>query len=218
MLSLCASVALGLSSIEVPTSRSAEPDSAEALRSEEAIGTTLEELNRSPSDWIGRRVRLVFQFHSAPAVWNPYLSRFGQRHYVAARCWSDAQILWRANEHASPGGMLFARRDSPAAQILARGVAYARYEAVGRVRQVFLGQGWIEVERLERLPEEVGEGAILHATRAVRSMEAGSWKLALEDLTRAASSNLPSHARAEIALLREECEALLAVRKLPGLR
>ncbi len=193
------------------TAEKANPASVTGL--EETTGATLEELNQAPADWIGRRVRFVFQFHSAPEAWNPYLSRFGKRDYLAARCWSDAQVLWKADEYDAPAGMLFARRGSAAAEALAAAPVYGRYEAVGLVRQVFLGRAWIDVERVERLPEEVGEGAILHASRALRSMETCAWKLALEDLARAEASNLPPHARAELAALREECEAALAPRR-----
>jgi hypothetical protein len=177
---------------------------------------TLETLLDEPTDWLGRTVRFSFQFHSAPPSWNPYLTRFGAADYVAAIAWCDDQLLWDEDEFGDPRALLFARRGMDVGDALARGTQYARYEAVGVVSQVFLGHPWIEVARLERLPEEVGEGAILHATRALRSMEQGEWRLALQDIARAEASNLPPPARAELARMRARCEAERQSRRIPS--
>jgi len=176
----------------------------------------LETLLAEPTAWLGRSVRFSFQFHSAPASWNPYLTRFGTRDYVAAIAWCDDQLLWDADEFDNPRALLFARRGSEAGTILSDAAVYGRYEAFGRVVQVFLDNPWIEIASLERLPEEIGEGAILHATRALRSMERGEWKLALQDIGRAEASNLPPRAREALARMRERCEAGRAERRLDG--
>lgn len=186
----------------------------------EELGTpasvTLETLLDEPAAWLGRTVRFSFQFHSAPPSWNPYLTRFGPEDHVAAIGWCDEQLLWDVAEFESPRALLFARRGTEVGEALARGTRFARYEAVGLVSQVFLDHPWIEVARLERLPEEVGEGAILHATRALRSMEQGEWRLALQDIARAEASNLPPSARAELARLRARCEAERQSRRIPA--
>lgn len=173
------------------------------------------ELQEQAPRWLGRRVRFSFQFESSPPSWNPYLTRFGTQDYVAAMGWGDDQFLWRAEEFEAPRVLVFARRGTPAAQTLAGAHTYSRFEVVGRVSQIFLGLPWIEVESAERLPQETGEGAILHASRALRAMEGGDWSRALEDLARAEISNLPDAARAELARLRAICEAERQARKLP---
>ena len=180
-----------------------------------ATAATLEELLAEPAAWLGRTVRFTFQFHSAPGSWNPYLTRFGARDYAAALAWSDAQLLWDADEFESPMALVFARRGREPADLLEGAPVYGRYEAVGRVVQVFLDHPWIEIVRLERCPEEIGEGAILHASRARRLMDKGSWKLALQDIMRAESSNLPPRAREALARMRQECEQAREIRKLP---
>jgi hypothetical protein len=111
--------------------------------------------------------------------------------------------------------LVFARRGSEPADVLEAARVYGRYEAVGRVVQVFLDHPWIEIARLERCPDEIGEGAILHASRARRLMDKGSWKLALQDITRAEASNLPPRAREALARMRQECEQEREARKLP---
>src|SRR5688572_2575073 len=176
----------------------------------------LETLLEEPAAWLGRCVRFTIQFHSAPQTWNPYLTRFGTRDYVAAVAWSDEQLLWELDEFEHPRALVFARRASPSGETLAGAPVYGRYEAVGRVAQVFMGHPWIEVAALDRLPEEIGEGAILHATRALRSMDQREWKLALEDLVRAEASNLPPRARAELERLRAHCEEARTERRPLG--
>jgi hypothetical protein len=190
----------------------AEQEPAVAAPESAELETLLEE----PAAWLGRSVRFTFQFHSAPASWNPYLTRFGTRDYVAAVAWSDAQLLWDVDEHDHPRALVFARRGSASGSTLSAAPLYGRYEAVGRVVQVFMGHPWIEVEQVERLPEEIGEGAILHASRALRSMDQGEWRLALEDLTRAEASNLPPRARAALVRLRERCEEARTERRILG--
>jgi hypothetical protein len=209
-------VGLCLSALSLPRelfgAAQTEQESALAAPESVALETVLEE----PAAWLGRGVRFTFQFHSAPASWNPYLTRFGTRDFVSAVAWSDEQLLWEVDEHEHPRALVFARRGSASGETLQKAPVYGRYEAVGRVVQVFMGHPWIEVSALERLPEEIGEGAILHATRALRSMDQGEWKLALEDLVRAEASNLPPRARAELERLRAHCEDARAERRPLG--
>lgn len=182
------------------------------------VDVSFGELQRDASGWLGARVRFTFQFQDSPSVWNPYLTRFGTNDYVGAVGWGDDQLLWRAEDFEAPCVLVFARRGSPAAALLDSARTYSRFEVVGRVSQVFLGLPWIEVETVERLPQETGEGAVLHASRAVRAMEAGDWGRALEDLARAEVSNLPPPARDELARLRSICETQREARKLPVLQ
>lgn len=211
LIALAVCVGLCLSALGGPSG----PQRAQAQESRPLQPVAVGELQRESTHWMGRRVRFTFQFQSAPDDWNPYMTRFGTRDYAAAIGWGDDQILWRSEDFAAPSVLLFARRGTPAAELLAEGQTYARYEVVGRVGQVFLGLPWIEIEQLTRLPEETGEGAILHVSRALRSMESGDWTRALEDIARAEVSNLPAAAREELARLRTRCEDARAARKLP---
>jgi len=207
---LCLSALSGPRELLGATKAEQEPE----LAAPEAVA--LETLLKEPAAWLGHGVRFTFQFQSAPESWNPYLTRFGTRDYVAAIAWSDEQLLWDADEHEHPRALVFARREGASGKTLSGAPMYGRYEAVGRVAQVFMGHPWIEVTALERLPEEIGEGAILHATRALRSMDQGAWKLALEDLTRAEASNLPPRARADLERLRARCEEARSERRPLG--
>lgn len=186
-----------------------EPVQIPVPEPEPVADATLETLHEEPADWLGRRVRFVLQHHSTPAGWDPGLTRFGSVEYLALLAWTDRQLPWLAEEHQDPHALMFVRRGSALEGTVSEARTYQRFEAVGRVAQVFLGRPWIELESLERLPEEVGEGAVLHASRALGSMRTGSWKLALEDLRRASASNLPRHAREELQRLTERCKAAL---------
>jgi hypothetical protein len=207
LATLLGCVGLCLSALSGPRElRGADPHPLSAQELATPASVPLETLLDEPAAWLGRTVRFAFQFHSAPESWNPYMTRFGTRDYVGAIAWCDEQLLWDQDEFENPRALLFARRGTEVGAVLADGSVYGRYEAVGRVAQVFLAHPWIEVTSLERLPEEIGQGAILHATRALRSMDRGDWSLALEDITRAEASNLPPRAREALGRLRARCE------------
>jgi len=208
-------VCLCLAALEGPRELRGAP---QGVSSAEELGTPatvpLETVLDKPAAWLGRTVRFTFQYHSAPESWNPYLTRFGTRDYVAAIAWCDDQILWDVDEFDNPRALLFARRGTEVGAALEGARVYGRYEAVGRVTQVFLDHPWIEIVHLERLPEEIGEGAILHATRALRSMDRGEWRLALQDITRAEASSLPPRARESLARMRQQCVSARGRRRL----
>lgn len=172
----------------------------------------LEAVFEEPRPWVGREVRATFQLASVPETWNPYVTRFGTQDWVAAEVWGDGQFLWQEEEHASPLGLVFARRGSPAAAVLAGAAPYGRYTARLGVRQVFLGRPWAEILEIEAEELAVDEGTILHASRALKLMASGDWQLAREDLMRASAPLLPEHARAELERLQQVCEAGLAER------
>jgi len=179
---------------------------------EAAPRAALEAVFEEPRAWVGRELRATFQLAALPETWNPYVTRFGTRDWVAANVWGDGQFLWLEDEHATPLGLVFARRGSPAADVLSAASPYGRYTARLGVRQVFLGRPWAEI--LELSPEEsaVDEGTILHASRALKLMASEDWQLAREDLLRASAALLPDHARAELERLRLVCEEGLAER------
>ncbi len=193
----------------VPADRPQEPPIPRA---------SLAEVFADPVPWLGREFRAVFQLQSTPASWNPYLTRFGSGDYAAARVWGDGQFLWEVEAWKNPVGLIFARRGTLAQEQLASAATFARFEARLHVRQVFLGRAWTEIVELRPLPRQIGEGTILHAGRALQLMNGDSWKLALEDLHRAAIPSLPRHALDELARLNRVCEeqvARRAARRIP---
>ena len=191
---------IAVASTQLPASRAASAPPEPQL-------VTLAPICAEPPSFLGRELRFRFQFESELATWNPYLTRFGSDDYRAMRVWSDEQMLWRREDWDAPLAVLFVRRGGDAAKALDHAPKYARFEVVGRVRQVFLGLPWIEIERAERLVPEIGEGALLHASRALQLMAAEHWQLAGEDLDRALIGNLPEPARAELLRLRDDCKA-----------
>jgi len=164
----------------------------------------------APLDFLGRRVRVVFQVHSRPERWNPYLTRFGTADWVAVRVWDEHQFLWDVREYEHPVGLVFAPREGAAHELLAKAGEYARFEAVVSVEQVFLGRPWIAIEALQPLREVTGRGTILHASRAIDLMNSGEWRLAIDDLARASVPDLPPAAEAELQRLAAYCEDRLA--------
>jgi hypothetical protein len=175
-----------------------------------AVG--LRSLSTDPSTWLGAQVRFEGQVHSLPEAWSGLLTRFGPGEFVALRLWADEQLLWEPDAFRTPAASVYVRRDSPAAAALADARVYQRFVLTGSVEQVLAGRPWIEVTEALRLPEEMTEGAIPHATRGIQLREAGDWTLAAEELQRALASVPPPRASAELTRLRADCLAQLEAR------
>lgn len=176
---------------------------------ESAQSTELGLVRASPESFFGKTIEFTVQVREAPAAWNPYLTRFGPVDYRALSVWTDEQALWLQEEFENPFGLVFVRRGAPAETAFAAAKPYQRLRLRGKVRECFLGRAWIEVEGAERLEGELGEGAILHASRAVQLMAGSQWSLALADLDRALVGGLPEHVHAALFELREACAAEL---------
>lgn len=166
----------------------------------------LGELRAHPSRHLGERVRFVLQFQACAQDWSPCLSRFGPEEWIAAQGWPDEAFVWEERVFADPAARLFARRGTPLARRLLATRPYERVALVGVVREVFGDEPWVELESLEPLVEEVGEGTVVAVGRALELLDAGQFELARSQLERAQSAPLPAHARAEIERLLGECD------------
>ncbi len=169
--------------------------------------TPLGLVQSAPSSFLGKTIDVVVEVQAEAPTWNPYVTRFGTDDFRALSVWTDEQELWDAQAFRSPFGLVFARRGGDAERLFADAKPYQRIQLHAVVREVFLGRAWIEATDARRLPDEVGEGAVLHASRAVDLMGQKQWKLAIEDFDRALASNLPERARDQLAKLRETCLA-----------
>ncbi|MCE9593832.1 MAG: hypothetical protein K8S98_06540 [Planctomycetes bacterium] len=167
--------------------------------------TPLGLVRASPDAYLGKEVSFVVQVHTLPTSWNPYLTRFGITDFRALSVWADEQALWVTEEFGNPFGPVFARRGTSVDTVFAQAKPYERYLLKGRVREVFLGRPWIEVDAATHLDGEVGEGTILHAGRALQLVASGQPKLALEDFDRALAGDLPPKAREALEELRRDC-------------
>lgn len=170
----------------------------------------LHQVFADPLDYLGQRVRVVFQVHSQPAQWNPYLTRFGTADWTAVKVWAEHQFLWDPREYEHPLGLIFAPRGSAAHAALKPGREFSRFEATILVEQVFLGRPWVSILEVEQLRAETGRGSILHASRALKLMASGEWRLAMDDISRASVPELPEAAQAELDRLTAFCEDRLA--------
>lgn len=174
----------------------------ESTRSTAVEPRTLAEVVADPQLYLGRRVLVRFQLESELASWNPYLTRFGGGDFRAHRAWTDEQFLWEREAWENPAALLFTRRGSVAEHVLDGAPKLARYEAVAHVAQVFLGRPWIELEQVQRIEGAIGEGSVLHATRALEHGEKEQWRSAIDNFDRALVGEMPEAARAELRRLR----------------
>lgn len=196
------------------TGRPAEAAARAVPRDELSLErVTLAALRADPLRWRGRRVRFRLQLDARSETWIPYLSRFGPADWVALAAWPDEAFTWEPAVYADPAPRLFVRRGTGPEELLRRTERYQRLEAVGVVREIFLGEAWIELERLRPLPGSVSEGTILHVERALGLVREASFGLADEQLLRALDAPLPDHAVREIQRLRGEVAGALAAQE-----
>lgn len=182
-----------------PAPPAVQPAPSEAPRVELGL------LRERPLSWLGQRVRVLVQLRGRVESWEPLFSRFTPARYCAIGAWADEQLLWRREEHEHPFERLFVRRGGAAEAVLALGERYQRYELTAVVREALLGEPWLEIE--SAVPEfgQLGEGGLLHASRARELEERGQWALAAENYGRALAGLVPEHARLELERLREAC-------------
>lgn len=184
------------------------PEAVEA--SFEGRSVTLGALRVSPGRHLGQSVRFVVQFRALVEDWNPYLSRFDSARWLALEAWPDEFLTWDQGAFDAPAGRMFLRRGGGFEPLVRRARTYQRFELRGRVREVFLGEPWIEIETLLPLEGEVGEGSILHVNRAREVASQGQFDLALQQYERARAAPLPPHA---LAALLAEIQALKEARE-----
>lgn len=181
-----------------------------------AIARKLTELRTSPGRFLGEEVRFTLQFRALVEDWNPYLSRFEPGRWLGLEVWPDELFTWDEAVFAAPAGRLFLRRGGGFEPLARRARTYQRYEARGRVREVFLGEPWIELLELVPLEGEVGEGTILHVTRARELAGEGQFTLALDQYDRARAAPLPPHALAAVLAEIRATEEARAESKSPA--
>lgn len=174
---------------------------------EEAPLVAWDELCASPTTHLGRSVRVVVQTKGELAAWNPYVTRFGQREWQAWQCWSDEQEPWRKEQYEAPLVRVFARRGGPGAWALEQARPHARIVLQLRVRELFLGLPWCEVEGVVPCAEEVGEATVIHAARGIDELRLGRHELAEHSFDEALKAPLPAAARASLERLRAEAAA-----------
>ena len=173
----------------------------------------LDELRARPAAFLGHELRFVLQFRALAETWDPFLSRFEPARWVELEGWPDEAFTWDERVFEAPVGRLFVRRGGGFEPLARRARTYQRLEVRVRVREVFQGEPWLEVLELVPLEGEVGEGTILHVTRARELAAEKSYTLALEQYERARAAPLPPHA---LAALLEEIRATEAARGRAG--
>lgn len=159
-----------------------------------AAAPTLSDLRTDPLRWLGRELGITLQLASAEGDWEPWISRFGRDDYRRLTCWCDSQLPWYREVFDDPVPYLFVRRGTTAEFVLAHARPHERFDATVVVREVLLGEPWIEVLTLERRRPSIGEGAVLHASKALILAAGEGVELAISEAERALASPLPPHA------------------------
>lgn len=163
-------------------------------------------LRTDPVTWRAREVTLTLQFDAPLSSWNAWTTRFAPERYFGFAAWADEVPLWDADAYANPARRLFVARGSAAARTLEAAPRYRRFEVTAVVRSIFAGEVWIEVLTATPLERSIGEGTILHATRAVALADEGNLAAAREQFDRALAAPMPAHMRAALEAARGALE------------
>jgi hypothetical protein len=176
----------------------------------------LAELRAQPAAWIGQRISCVAQLAPLSGSFESLETGFDALHWRRFAFWSEGQRPWRAADFGDPAPYLFAPVGStPALQLEAAG-DYSAVRLIGSVEAVCLGEPWVRIEALEVLPQAIGAGAVLHASRAFDLLEQGQRRLALAELERALAAPLPEAAQLELVAELEALKADLVQRPEQG--
>jgi hypothetical protein len=168
---------------------------------------TLSEVRADPGGFLGEELEVVLQLASSGGAWTPWTSRFGPRDFVRVEAWCDRQLPWHLTDFADPMRHLYVRKGSLAAFVIEHAHPHERFTAQVAVRELLLGEPRLEILSIERLRPAIGEGAVIHGSKAIHLAEEGRTELALSELARALSSPLPPHASADLERLRAEWTA-----------
>lgn len=162
-------------------------------------------LAEQPATYVGKEVRLAFQFHSLEPSWNPFVTRFAPRRYVAVRGWADEQLPWIQGEFERTPVRVFVPRNTFLEGFFRLGERHERIVVTCVTREVFAGQPWIEVLDAEASFESIPEGTVLHVGRALAFEEQEAYGLALGELDRALAAPLPMHAYDALLEIKKRC-------------
>jgi hypothetical protein len=183
------------------------------------VETELSAIVNRPWSWMAQPVHFEMVLEGADVPFQPWLSSFGPRDWAALSAWSDDADLWNAKVHATPFARLFIDRGAADLGALLHAHRYERFSCWGVVREVHLGQPWIEVVRAEPLLDDVPSGAVLHASRAVDLWGQGQRQLAVSELERAQLAPLPAAHASRLSGLEAQWRLDLERQPfLPGLR
>ncbi len=141
-----------------------------------ARATTLAAVRATPQAFKNVWIRFSGWFSGIGALHNPFFTRFTRTDYVNFALWGDTQKLWVEDEYKHPCTTLFVLKSNDKAVDLITSLGiYQRVTCTGIVRNVFRGEPWIEVTRIEVQPERLTTATLAHLARARRFMKKRQW-------------------------------------------
>ena len=146
---LCAMGAWGAPAPLLPLNPVLPLEFVPGIAEQGVIDVQLATLIDAPEAWLGVPVRFDLVLAEADVLFQPWFSSFGPRDFGAISAWSDNAPLWEPAAHAGAFGYLFLDRSAPAWGALRHGATYERFACLAVVREVHLGQPWIELVEVE---------------------------------------------------------------------
>ncbi|HEX5137572.1 MAG TPA: hypothetical protein VFY93_11400 [Planctomycetota bacterium] len=167
-------------------------------RAGETKEVTLNEILKSPHDYLDVEVEFKVYFDALGKNFNPYFTQFGEDQYGNFSAWPIDARLYEKRDFERPYPFFFASKFTKAWKKV-KDIDHLRVvELKGVVRQVFRGQPWIEVLSWSSASGGLDEDDVRNVIHGDAAFVAGNYKEAAKLYDRADSSNLPDGVRADI--------------------
>jgi tetratricopeptide (TPR) repeat protein len=159
---------------------------------------TLNDLLRSPREYLDVEVKVKVYFDAAGENYNPYYTRFNEECYGNFSAYPIDARLYDKRDFPRPYPFFFASKLTKAWRKV-KDVDHLRViEITAVVRDVFKGQPWIEVLSWSGAGGGLSEDDVRDVVKADASYVAGRYKDAARLYERADSSSLPGTVRADL--------------------
>jgi hypothetical protein len=160
---------------------------------------TLDELTARPHDFRGQEVQFDCVFHQISQFYNPYFTRFAPSVFVNFSAWPAGAELWREDVFLASHPFLFLERSDNALPALLAMPRFSRLHLTGIVQEVFKNTAWIEVRKIETLPDALDRDALSLLVKGERAAARGDHEEALARFREAEGFPLPAEARRSIS-------------------
>lgn len=167
-------------------------------RAGETKEVTLNDLLKSPREYMDVEVTIKVYFDATGSNFNPYFTRFNEEAWGNFSAWPIDARLYDKRDFPRPYPFFFASKLDKSWKKV-KGVDHLRViKVTGVVRDVFQGQPWIEVLSWSSSSGGLSESDVRDVINADANFVAGRYKDAARLYERADSSNLPDGVRADL--------------------
>lgn len=173
----------------------------------------LERLLRSPTAYMGMRVRFTATFVQTAALFDPFHTRFTPNEYMNIVVWDDEANIWDPEVRAAPVTTCYFAKQREGAHVVSGLEKYTQIEIIGEVVSDFRNQAFINIHKVRPLRDrgQMTDNSVYHVQQGVQLASGGAYELADEHFQQALEADLPIDAK--VAVLRIRGENLLVAQR-----